>query len=94
MSQFHQSSAITTLCWPHGQPHEVVFGLAEGKVKVGQLKSNKLATLYAHPDHSYVATLCSSPDGRAILSGKPKSKTNKKTIYSSEYGPDAVVAVR
>ena len=39
--------------------------------QVGQLRSNKPATLYTHPDQSYVVSLCSSPDGRAILSGDP-----------------------
>eukprot|EP00959_Pyramimonas_sp_CCMP1952_P474800 9503851-Pyramimonas_sp.AAC.10 len=32
-NKFHQSSAITCITWPHQQHHEVVFGLAEGKVK-------------------------------------------------------------
>lgn len=40
-NKFQQTSSVTCLCWPAGHPNEVVFGLAEGKVKVGQLKSNK-----------------------------------------------------
>lgn len=36
--------------------------------QVGQLRSNKPATLYEHPTRSYVVALTGSPDGRGILS--------------------------
>ncbi len=35
-NKFHQSSPITCLTWPLAQMNEVVFGLAEGKVKTGK----------------------------------------------------------
>lgn len=35
---------------------------------MGQLRSNKPATLYEHPTRSYVVALTGSPDGRGILS--------------------------
>ncbi|KAF1773853.1 WD40/YVTN repeat-like-containing domain [Phytophthora cactorum] len=57
---------VTTLTWPSTHPNEIVFGLADGKVKVGQLRSNKPATLYA--TGSYVSRVCSNPEGTAILS--------------------------
>jgi intraflagellar transport protein 172 len=66
-NKFPQSSSVTCLTWPSGHPNEVVFGLAEGKVKVGQLKSNKAATLY--PTDSFVVSMCAGPDGNSILSG-------------------------
>lgn len=34
-NKFPQSSAVTCLTWPNGRAHDLVFGLAEGKVKVG-----------------------------------------------------------
>jgi len=66
-NKFQQSSSVTCLTWPAGHPNEVVFGLAEGKVKVGQLKSNKAATLYS--TDSFVVSMCAGPDGNSILSG-------------------------
>lgn len=66
-NKFQQSSSVTALTWPQQRPAEIVFGLAEGKVKIGQLRSNKAATLYT--TDSYVVSLCSSPDGLSVLSG-------------------------
>eukprot|EP00928_Gymnodinium_smaydae_P061483 TRINITY_DN45540_c0_g1_i1.p1 TRINITY_DN45540_c0_g1~~TRINITY_DN45540_c0_g1_i1.p1 ORF type:complete len:1813 (+),score=398.59 TRINITY_DN45540_c0_g1_i1:155-5440(+) len=66
-NKFAQNSSITCLAWPAAHPNEVVFGLAEGKVKVGQLKSNKAATLYQ--TDSFVVSMCSGPDGNSVLTG-------------------------
>lgn len=54
------------MSWPEARPNEVVFGLAEGKVKIGQLKSNRPATLY-NVD-SFCAALATSPDGNGVVS--------------------------
>jgi len=66
-NKFAQTSSITCLCWPSQHPNELVFGLAEGKVKVGQLKSNKAATLYQ--TESFVVAMCAGPDGNSIMTG-------------------------
>jgi len=66
-NKFQQASPVTSIVWPEQRPNELVFGLAEGKVKVGQLRSNKPATLYS--TDSYVVSLCANQDGTAILSG-------------------------
>lgn len=54
------------MTWPEARPNELIFGLVEGKVKVGQLKSNRPATLYSVD--SYCAALASSPDGNGLVS--------------------------
>eukprot|EP00937_MAST-01D_sp_MAST-1D-sp2_P002340 g2340.t1 len=66
-NKFHQTSPITCMTWPSARPGEVVFGLAEGKVKVGQLRSNKPATLYG--TESYVVSLCSARGGSGDMAG-------------------------
>jgi intraflagellar transport protein 172 len=48
------------------QANDLVYGLAEGKVKVGQLRSNKPATLYS--TDSYVTALAANTEGTAIVS--------------------------
>lgn len=65
-NKFPQPSPITCMSWPEARPNEVVFGLAEGKVKIGQLKSNKPATLY-NVD-TFCAALATSPDGNGVVS--------------------------
>ncbi len=66
-NKFVQASPVTCVCWPSDRPNEVVFGLAEGKVKIGQLRSNKAATLYGN--ESYVVSLAQNVEGTAIISG-------------------------
>ena len=66
-NKFQQASSITCITWPEQRPNELVFGLAEGKMKVGQLRSNKPATLYS--TNSYVVSCCANPEGTAVLSG-------------------------
>ncbi|RHY44287.1 hypothetical protein DYB38_011460, partial [Aphanomyces astaci] len=46
-NKFLQTASVTSMVWPTSHPNEIVFGLSDGKVKLGQLRSNKPATLYA-----------------------------------------------
>ncbi|XP_011405209.1 PREDICTED: intraflagellar transport protein 172 homolog [Amphimedon queenslandica] len=57
-------SAVTTLIWPVQQP-TFIFGLADGKVKLGNVKGSKSQTIYS--SESYVVSLTSSPSGQGIL---------------------------
>uniref|UniRef100_A0A7S2Q9T2 Intraflagellar transport protein n=1 Tax=Zooxanthella nutricula TaxID=1333877 RepID=A0A7S2Q9T2_9DINO len=66
-NKFAQTSSVTCLCWPSAHPNELVFGLAEGHVKVGQLKSNKAASLYK--TNHFVVSMCAGPDGNSLLTG-------------------------
>ena len=68
-NKFHQNSPITEVIWPASHPTEIIFGSADGKVKVGQTRNNKPYTLYAHPEGSYAVSLAASPDGHTIVSG-------------------------
>jgi WD40 repeat protein len=65
-NKFLQTSPVTSMCWPEGHPNDILFGLAEGKIKIGQLKTNKPATLYN--TDSYVTALATSPDGNGVVS--------------------------
>ncbi|NWW87428.1 IF172 protein, partial [Rhynochetos jubatus] len=64
-NKFIQTSAVTCLAWP--AENAIVFGLAEGKVRVANTKSNRSATLYG--TDSYVVSLSASVSGTGILSG-------------------------
>ncbi|XP_072782279.1 intraflagellar transport protein 172 homolog isoform X2 [Taeniopygia guttata] len=64
-NKFIQTSAVTCLLWP--AEHIIVFGLAEGKVRLANTKNNKSSTIYG--TDSYVVSLTSNVSGKGILSG-------------------------
>jgi intraflagellar transport protein 172 len=66
INKFQHSSSITCLSWPTKRPNEIVYGLAEGKVKIGQMKTHKPSTLYQ--TESYVTAMCSNTAGNAVVS--------------------------
>ncbi|XP_025050082.1 intraflagellar transport protein 172 homolog [Alligator sinensis] len=64
-NKFIQTSAVTCLLWP--AENIIVFGLAEGKVRLANTKTNKSSTIYG--TESYVVSLTSNVSGKGILSG-------------------------
>jgi len=61
-------AGVTCLTWPAlDQPNELVFGCTDGSVRVGDVRSNKAKKIYE--SRSYVMSLCSSPDGKQVVSG-------------------------
>ncbi|OPJ79338.1 hypothetical protein AV530_004738 [Patagioenas fasciata monilis] len=64
-NKFIQTSAVTCLSWP--AENIIVFGLAEGKVRLANTKNNKSSTIYG--TDSYVVSLTSNVSGKGILSG-------------------------
>ncbi len=64
-NKFQHSSSVTCLVWPSKRPNEVVYGLAEGKVKIGLMKTHKPNTLYQW--ESYVTALCCNPEGSSVV---------------------------
>lgn len=65
-NKFQHSSPVTCLAWPVKRPNEIVYGLAEGKVKIGQMKTHQPSTLYETT--SYVTAMCCNPSGNAVVS--------------------------
>ncbi|XP_078205746.1 intraflagellar transport protein 172 homolog isoform X6 [Callithrix jacchus] len=64
-NKFIQTSAVTCLQWP--AEYIIVFGLAEGKVRLANTKTNKSSTIYG--TESYVVALTANCSGKGILSG-------------------------
>jgi intraflagellar transport protein 172 len=65
-NKFQHSSSITCLVWPSKRASDLVYGLAEGKVKIGQMRTHKFVTLYK--TESYVTAMCTNPSGNAVVS--------------------------
>ena len=61
-NKFPQSSPVTCVTWPITQGP--VFGLADGRVRLGHVKTNKSTNLHVH--ESCVIAVCSNPDGSAV----------------------------
>jgi intraflagellar transport protein 172 len=65
-NKFQHSSPVTSLVWPTTRTNDIIYGLAEGKVKLGQLKTHQPNTLYS--SESYVTALACNPEGTAVVS--------------------------
>ncbi|KAM7445695.1 hypothetical protein ABFA07_005947 [Porites harrisoni] len=65
-NKFVQQSPVTCLIWPPEQQN-IIFGLADGKVRIANLKTNKSTTLYG--TDNYVISLAANVSGKGILSG-------------------------
>ena len=66
---------VTCLTWPIEQHNALVFGLLDGKVKIGNLKTNKTATLYQ--TESCVISAASNAEGTAIITGHLDGTINR-----------------
>ncbi|XP_076011253.1 intraflagellar transport protein 172 homolog [Genypterus blacodes] len=63
-NKFVQTSAVTCLLWP--AENSIVYGLADGKVRLANTQTNKSSNIY---DVDYVVSLASNVSGKGILSG-------------------------
>ncbi|KAJ3152666.1 hypothetical protein HDU86_005539 [Geranomyces michiganensis] len=75
VNKFIQAAEITCLTWPREQASALVFGMIDGKVRIGNLKTNKAATLYQ--TESCVVAAASSTDGHAIITGHLDGAINR-----------------
>src|SRR5690242_3732144 len=46
-NKFEQNCPVTCMIWPKNKMNELYFGLADGKVKVGNLKNNQSSVLFS-----------------------------------------------
>lgn len=65
-NKFQTTCSVTAMTWPAKRLNEVVFGLADGKVKAGQIKQLKSYSMYE--TDGYVTAICSNVAGDAIVS--------------------------
>ena len=82
-NKYQQSAAVTCLVWPFGKSNDIIFGLADGKVKCGQVKSNKTVSLYS--TDSYVVSVAGSKDGEHVISGQLDGSIYRFTLESRQF---------
>lgn len=54
-NKFPVTSAVTCLVWPNNRQNELVFGMADGKVKIGSVRHN--VSLLFHIPHKIYMTV-------------------------------------
>nr|CAH8871752.1 unnamed protein product [Trichobilharzia regenti] len=64
-NKFPQKSPATCIIWPPGQP--IICGLADGKVRAANVRTNKSSTVYNA--ESYVVSLAMNVSGKGFISG-------------------------
>lgn len=87
-NKFPSTSPPTCLAWPLKRPNEIIYGLAEGTVKLGQLKTHKPTTLYQ--TDSYVTAMACNPRGNAIVSAHLDGSIYTYWFESSERGAHVI----
>lgn len=66
-NKLEQNCPVTCMIWPIQKMNEIYFGMADGKVKVGLLKSNQSSVLFSAD--SYVVSISLSSDAKFLFSG-------------------------
>lgn len=87
-NKFPSSSPPTCLAWPLKRPNEIIYGLAEGSVKLGQLKTHKPTNLYQ--TDSYVTAMACNPRGNAVVSAHLDGSIYTYWFESSERGAHVI----
>lgn len=67
INKFTGAAAITCQCWPRERQGKIFYGLANGEVKMGQLRGNKTSTVFS--SDSYVVSMSACHDSSYFISG-------------------------
>ena len=86
-NKYPQTHPVTCMTWPHGRISEIVFGCADGKMRVGN-STNKTVTLY--DQGSYIVACAPAPDGQSFVSASTDGKIFRYTFPTGE-GRQAVI---
>lgn len=90
VAKFVQSSHVTSLIWlPDGQ---IIFGLADGKLRSGNVKKNKSHTLFTA--EQYTVALTANVSRKAILSGHADGSICRYIIEDEGTGDKSGLVVR
>lgn len=75
---------ITNLIWRTNNDAELVFGLADGSVKLGVVTRNKAYPLYQHPLDGQPVSMVCSPNGASVYVGHVDGSIYRFTFVGSE----------
>lgn len=81
-NKFEQTSQVSCLSWPKKSNNKLYFGVAEGKIKVGNIRTNRAQVLYS--TESYIVSLDSSLDNKYLISGHIDNSIYKYSLESNQ----------
>lgn len=99
-NKFQQTSQVVSIVWPNQHQNELVFGLMDGKVKAGQLRTNRAIVVYSHGggtgggtttatggggSAAAVVSLACSPDGSTCIAAHLDGSIYKLGLIHSIY---------
>jgi len=85
-NKYPQAAPVTCLCWPSARIGELVFGSADGKLRVGNT-ANKSVVLF--DQGSYIVACAASPDGNSFVSASADGRILRYTFPSPSDGRQA-----
>ena len=88
-NKFIEESAVTSLIWSKKHPFQVVYGLLEGRVKIGNLRTNKSKTIFKI-DSNAVVSLTMNLDNTELLSGHTDGSIYRFVFPSKSKSPTCV----
>lgn len=78
VNKFLESAAVVSIAWPPSTASQCVYALTNGKIKVGNLRSNKSHILYAID--SFTVSLAMNLSGTELISGHGDGSIYKFTF--------------
>lgn len=78
VNKFLETSAVVSIVWPRANQMQCVYALMNGKIKIGNLRSNKSHLLYAI--ESNTVSLAINARGTELLSGHSNGSIYKYTF--------------
>lgn len=88
-NKFQHSSPVTALVWPTKRANDIIYGLSDGKVKLGEMKTHKSATLYQ--TESYVTAMSPNAAGTAAAIAHMDGSIYTYSFESPERGARVIV---
>ena len=85
-NKFIVTSPVTAMCWP--QENSIYFGIAEGKVRLANTRTNKSSTVYNV--NSYTVSLVANSRNSGIISSHADGQLVRFVIQESEVHPSEV----
>ncbi|XP_024359090.2 intraflagellar transport protein 172 isoform X4 [Physcomitrium patens] len=104
-NKFQQTSQVVSIVWPNQHQNELVFGLMDGKVKAGQLRTNRAIVVYSHGggtgggtttatggggSAAAVVSLACSPDGSTCIAAHLDGSIYKFAVDAMLSGASAM----
>ena len=88
-NKFPHTSPVNCLTWPVQRQNDLIYALAEGKLKIGLTKANKSSTLY-ETDGNYVTAITTNRQGTYMVSAHADGSIYTFNLDNTDRGPQLI----